>query len=153
MNHFNSAKTIWLVIANSVKAEIYAIENQSSTLVTVLENPEGRLKSKELTSDKPGSYGTSHTARGQFSFPHDPHKEEHLQFAKKIADFLEYTKNENKYQEFILCAEAGFQGLINEALSKHVQYSLLRKIDKDYIPLPESEKENIIKTLIRETPH
>lgn len=153
MNHFHSPKTIWLIIANSVKAEIYSIENQSPTLVTVLENPDGRLKSHELTSDKPGSYGTSHATRGQFSFSHDPHKEEHLQFAKKIAEFLEHTKNENKYEEFILCAEAGFQGLIKEALSEHVQYSLLRTISKDYIPLPASEKEKILNTLVRETPH
>ncbi len=153
MHPFNSSKIMWLVIANAVKAEIYAVDNQQSTLLTVLENPEGQLQSHELKSDKPGSYATGHMAHGQFSYPHDPQKEEHLQFAKKIADFLDHQKKNEKYDKLILCAEAGFQGLINEELSEHVQFSLLRRIDKNYIPLPDSEKEHIISTIVRETPH
>lgn len=153
MNYFHPTKILWLLIANSVRAEIYTIEKQTPSLLTTIENPEGRLKSRDLISDKPGSYETNHQAHGQFSYSHDPHKEEHLHFAKKIADFLDHEKKEKKYEELILCAEAGFQGLINEQLSEHVKFSLLRTIEKDYIPLPDSKKDSIIHTIIRETPH
>jgi protein required for attachment to host cells len=130
-------KTTWLVIANAIKAEIYAIDNvQWHTLVTILENPDGRLKSQDLTSDKAGSS--------------DAHREEHQHFAKEIGNFLDHHEKQAQYQALIICAEAGFHGLLNAILPSHVKLLITRSINKDYIPLPANGRDALIKKIMHE---
>ena len=143
-------KLTWLVIANSVEAKIYHITKQEHTLVKTLTHEQGRLKSSELTADKQGAYKSGSSVHGQFAPHTDPHEEEHIVFARELAHFLEHSHQQNEYKELILCAAPHFHGLVNKALNKGVHSSIVKSIEKDYIPLPKDKLEAVIKTIIDE---
>ncbi len=137
----------WLVITNAVKASVYEIVGLQYSLVEEMEHSASRLKSQYLTSDKPGHYQTSHVARGQFISPNDPHKEEHQNFAKELANFLETHREKKHYQRIVICAEPYFYGLLNQAMTKGVHELITDIIKKDYIPLPKAKLNAVIKSI------
>jgi|GEM_PF-1837713 protein required for attachment to host cells len=89
------------------RAKIYQVTGHDYELIKELKHPQSRLKTKQLSSDKPGHYKTSHTARGQFSTV-NLHEEEHIHFAKTVADFMTKVIDKRQDQSIILCAEPHF---------------------------------------------
>lgn len=138
----------WLVIANSVKADLYEIVNKEYSLIQSFDHPQSRLKSADINSDKPGHYMTNHSAHGQFVIENSPHKVEHDHFAKELADFLDKNKQQNHYQSLIFCAEPRFYGLVNQHLSDPVRTNIVKVVEKDYIPLPKAKIHEIIENII-----
>jgi protein required for attachment to host cells len=158
-----NSKTIWIIFANTTKAEIYKIKHPQSSpldtleqpkkfsLIEVLEHPESRLKSKDLTSDRAGRYKTDHSTHGAFISSADPHQEVHYKFAKEISHLLEKGLHQNQYQKIILCVEPHFYGLLNETMPTTVQKCVIRTIEKDYLPFPKPKMHATIENIIQET--
>jgi len=142
-------KDILLVITNNVQAKIYQVTGHSYTLTQEINHPRGRLKTSQLGNDKPGHYKTCHSSHGEFSSS-DSHEEEHIYFAKIVADFMMKATNENHNQRIILCAAPHFYGLINQHLPQSTKNLTLKVIGKDYIPLPEPKLNAVIKSIINE---
>lgn len=140
----------WVVIANSVKANIYEILKKDYSLIHELNHPSSCLKSQELTSSPPGHYQTDHAARGQYVSSANAHKIEHQNFAKEIANFLEAHREKNQYQHIVLCAEPHFYGLLKQTMTGSVQALITKVIPKDYIPLTNSKLHIIIESIIHE---
>ncbi|MCD6045242.1 MAG: hypothetical protein K0R48_405 [Gammaproteobacteria bacterium] len=143
-------KTTLLLIANATQAKIYEVTPHEYGFIQQLEHAESRLKTKDLTRDKPGHYQTSHKSQGQFISPTDAHEEEHTQFARVIADAIKKIMEKKHYQHIILCAEPHFYGLLNQFLSKSLVHLITKVVKKDYIPLPDIELEKVIEDLIHE---
>ncbi len=144
-------KKIWLIMASSIKANVYEIVGKEYSLAHELDHSESRLKSGDLTTDRAGHYRAGgRGAHGEFAPTSDAHDEEHKHFAKEIADFLEKNRQENHYDAIILCAEPRFHGLINACITKSVRERVILNIEKDYIPLPIVKINAIIETIIHE---
>lgn len=147
---FNTNVT-WLVLANTTKAQVYSVNHKEFTLLETLEHPESRLKSRDLVSDRAGRYRTDRASRGAFEPSTDAHEEVHHKFAKEVADLLENRRLQNQYQHIILCAEPHFYGLLNNVMSEQVRDSIIRAIEKDYIPFPKEKIDSTIKNILEET--
>lgn len=141
-------KGTWLVIANSVQANFYHLTHKDYSLVKTLKHAEGRLKTHDIVSDRPGHYHAGNTVRGAYGSTTDPHEEEHIVFAREVARFLEAERLENAYQHIILCAASHFLGLLNKEMTKGVEAMIIEVIEKDYIPLPQKELDKIIQDMI-----
>ena len=140
----------WLVIANSTQAFVYDITKNNEPgqphfhLLTELSHPESRLKTSELTSDRPGHYQGSGSSRGAYSAHSDPHHNEIQAFAKEIAHYLDSAREKNSYKQLILCAGPHFHGLLNQALSSKTASLIKKHIEKDYVPLSEKKLHEVI---------
>lgn len=141
-------ETTGLLLASSVEALIYKINQKAYQLVETLSHQSGRLKSADLVSDKPGHYKTSHKTRGAFASPSDPHEHEHRIFAAQVADYLNQAVMVHQYQHLIVCAEPHFYGLLHQALSTESKQCIKKSIQKNYIPLPEPKRNQVIESII-----
>lgn len=140
---------IWLVIANTVEAKIYDVETRHQfKLIKELSHNASRFKTSELVSDRPGHYQSGLSGHGQFISPTDAHKDEHCQFAKEIAKFLDQERKNHQYESLIICMEPHFHGLLNSAMNGSVQSCVKKHIRKDYIPLPENKLNQTIAGII-----
>ena len=150
MNGSKPAKITWLIIANAVKAEVYQLNHQEHTLIETLNHPESRLKTGDLTSDKPGSYRTDGSASGQYASHNNPHEDQKKHFAKELADFLENKRQKHAFTGLIMCSESHFHGLLNQCMTNSVQSLIIKTIEKDYIPLPKLKLNAAIAAIIHE---
>src|SRR3989344_6966327 len=149
-------KITWLVIANSTDAFIYEIEKHHNTsekksqhrLIQHLTHEASHLKTSELGTDKPGHYKSYSSARGQFTPPHDAHRDEQMHFAQEISEFLENERKKHHYEALILCAEPRFHGLLDTSLSELVHALITHHIKKDYIPFPTDKLNQTIEKFI-----
>ncbi|APC92059.1 MULTISPECIES: host attachment protein [Francisella] len=139
-------KTTLLLVTNTSKAKIYDINGIKYTHIQDLEHPQSRLKTQQLITDSPGDYQTR-----KFIPSSDPHKQEQLHFAKVIVKFVEKMVKQKNYQKIILCAEPYFYGLLNQSFSNTLRPLIIKVIEKDYIPLPESKLNKTIEEIIHES--
>jgi protein required for attachment to host cells len=146
----------WLIIANATTAFIYDISKDvhretlhggrkaRHRLLIELNHEKSRLKTSELVDDDQGHYQSGGVSRGKYESHSDPHHQEHEFFAKEIAEYLESERLKNHYESLVLCAGPHFHGLLNKALSKPTAQRIQKHIEKDYVPLPESERHEAI---------
>lgn len=144
----------WIVVASSTKALIYKVtktrlEGQGAPeLIKTLTHPESRLKETELlTGSLQGHHTAPFSTQGTYEHHADVHREEQMKFARELAHFLNQELNEHHYEHLVICAEPRFYGLLKEVLSEQVLEALLKHVPKDYIPLPESELNTVVKSI------
>lgn len=146
----------WIVVTNSTKAFVYKISNtrlekEGPILIKEFSHPESRLKETELlTGSLQGHHAATfapHGSQGTFEHHADVHREEHVKFARELAQFLNQELNQHHYQKLVICAEPRFYGLLNNAFSEPVKASVEQHISKDYIPLPQNELDKIVKDI------
>lgn len=133
---------IWITSANTNTCRIYSYDKNHSklTLLKEIKHPEMRLKTSDsLTTDRPGHYQTSESARGAYS-PHMDAKEIEIDnFSREIADELDKGRKANLYEKLILISAPHMHGLINHHLNKYVKDMMINSIEKDLIHLNERE--------------
>jgi protein required for attachment to host cells len=152
-------KHTWLVIANSIKAYIYNLENSSGDigelhpeipLIKTFSHEEGRMHAQDLLSDKDGHYSTPGSARGAFSEHTPEHEIQLIKFSEEIAHFLEHARTQHEYQHLIICAEPHFYGVLKKHLPDHVQDLISHHILKDYVPLQAHNLQEVIEKIKKE---
>lgn len=142
--------SLWVLIANSGSAEIYAVQGKGISLVQRLDNPDGRLKSGEILTDRPGrsfegrgrggaGIGGSRHALGSEV---DAHMHEQQIFAHKLSDILKKEKALNKFDRLDIIAPPQFLGELRNVLHDNVKKCVHKEINKE-IPSALSEKERI----------
>jgi protein required for attachment to host cells len=132
---------MWFIAANTNSCRIFDYEKKSKslTLVKELHNPLGKLKSSEITTDRPGHYGMNDGARGAFVAHDDPKEIEADHFSMAIAKELDNGRRHNQYKELILAAQPHMSGLINMHLDSHVKDLIISNVKKDFTHLTEAE--------------
>ena len=130
---------VWILVANSSEARIYStpsmITLDDHTDLKAFESfyhPEGRERSKDIASDKPGNFKHG-GGSGSFVEESDPHDHEVLKFAKQVADFLHQKHVANKYENLVVASPPSFYGTLKQNLSSQVLNSISKYIDKDYV--------------------
>ena len=136
---------IWALIANSGFAQVYEIKAGGKDIKEIfnIENPDGRLKNGEITSDRPGRAFDSMTGgktRHAYETKYDPHTHEQHIFAHKLNEILKKGKEEKAYDELVIIAPPQFLGELKQVLSDNVKKAVTKEINKD-LPPPIHEKE------------
>lgn len=124
--------TTWIVAADSSRARILQVADPQQRLEEVddLLNPEGRLHDRELISDAhPRFRGTSGPASDREEMPAVEHAVE--LFAKRIGDYLDKARNEQRFDRLHLVAPPRFLGVLRKKLGKEVGKLVLKEVPKD----------------------
>jgi protein required for attachment to host cells len=126
---------IWIISLNSSFGHIYSYEPKKYQLklLETLENPAGKLKTNDLISDVPGHYKTSHSTKGAYAWPSDPHDVEVDRFTKNIVRLLKKGHDDHHFTQLILCAAPHVGGILLSNLDKQVKQALLTNIKKNFV--------------------
>src|SRR3990167_2323534 len=133
---------IWVINLNSNSCRIYQYQKSPAqvTLVKEINHPELKLKTGDtLTTDRPGHYHTSESARGAYS-PHRDAKEIEIDnFAREVAKELDQKRHAHAYEQLIIIAAPHMHGLLFRHLHKQVKELVINNVEKDLLHLTDSE--------------
>lgn len=127
------AKT-WIVVAHRGGARVFENKGPGKglDLLREIDHPEGRLKNREIDSDKPGRSYESHGA-ARHAYDKERESTTHVaeQFAKQISGLLDEGRNRQAYGRLVLVTDPRFLGNLRSALSRETASLVLATIDKD----------------------
>ena len=125
--------TTWILVAHRGGARLFESPGPGKGLQLVedIPHPEGRLKSGEINSDKPGRAFDTFGRRHGMSQEHEAADQVSLMFAKHLCDKLEKARAENRFGKLVLVAESRLLGELRGALDKHTAALVSATLDKD----------------------
>ena len=129
----------WILVAESSRAKLYRADNRKSPIseIEALENPAGRLHEGDLVSDRPGSDGGSvGQGRRVLDDKTTARQQEHISFAKQLAERLNAARTEGEFSRLVLAAPPAFLGLLRDNLGKEVMYMVYAQVDKNLVQQP-----------------
>jgi protein required for attachment to host cells len=134
-------KSIWIVVADNTRARIFTTDGSSAPLEEVedLSDTGGRLHDREITSDLPGrvkSFGGGGHAYEQRT---DPKELEVDDFARRIAQYLQDARNENRFEQLLIVAAPSFLGKLRNHLHEQVKKRVCFELDKEITTLTAAE--------------
>lgn len=133
---------LWIVAANTNNCRIYHYQKhlKKLTLIKELDQPENRLKNRDMTTERPGHYNKSRDGvRGSYEPTTDAKENAIDHFAKVIAKTLNSAKQDRIYEKLILISDAHMIGLLKQCLDKNVHSILTQTIIKDLQAFSEKE--------------
>lgn len=137
-----------VVNTNTNKCRIYHYDKHPAqlTFLKELNHPESKLRSSEITSDRPGHYQGGESARGAYSPHMEPKEIEIDNFSREIAKELNQERNNKQYDELIVIAPAQMNGLLFEHINKHVKEMVINKIQKNLLHMADHELLEFLQT-------
>ncbi len=132
----------WLVVADRSRARIFSMTGPTTPLREIedLLHPEGRQKARDLKSDRPPRL---FRGRGEASHPVEskvgPNEQETIDFAKRIADYIEQARVQGESAPWVLIAPPDFLGALRAALSAPARKCVVQTLDKNLVQASESE--------------
>ena len=126
----------WILVAESSRAKLYSAISHKGPLseVNAFVHPEGRLHAGDLVSDRSGADGGS---IGQGLHVVDDKsiakKQENINFAKEIAEYLEAGRIKGAFGRLVLVAPPAFLGLLRDNLNKEVLDLVTEQVDKNLV--------------------
>jgi protein required for attachment to host cells len=134
----------WILVGHEAGARVF--ENRGPgkglDLVETIEHPEGRLRDRDIDSDRPGRSfrkDSGDPRRSAMSPGEGPHDRVIADFARALADKLQHGRVENQYERLVLVAPPGFLGLLRASLDGPTAQLVVGSIDKDLATRKESE--------------
>lgn len=127
---------IWVLVADSSEARIYAARHVSSplALVETLTHAVGRAHPRDLGSDAPGRvHDRMGAARHSIDAGQQLKVEERSRFAREIAERLEHAQREKKFGRLFVMAGPTFLGVLRESFGKALTAAVVAEIPKDLV--------------------
>jgi protein required for attachment to host cells len=113
-------KTTWIVVAHRAGARIlqHAGPNKELRVIEDIDHEEGRRKTGEIASDRPGmAYSRAGKGGGHpMSTEVSPHDHAAVELVRKLAATLARGRNENRFAQLVLVAEPRFLGMLRGGL-------------------------------------
>jgi protein required for attachment to host cells len=107
----------WILIANRAGARIVDRQQQDLSLVEEIPHEQGRLRDKQIDTDRQGRSFNSVGAAGHALSPSETaHEHDAKAFARELADKLRTERMNGSFERLVLIAEPHFLGLLREAL-------------------------------------
>jgi protein required for attachment to host cells len=107
-------------------------------------NPEGRMSDRELTTDAhPRFRGTAGPGSDREETAAVEHEVE--KFARRVGDYLDKARLEQRYGSLVLVAPPKFLGVLRKELSKEVGKLVAEEMPKDLSWLSAREIERYLK--------
>lgn len=126
--------TIWVLAADASRAKLFATESAIGELTEIkqFDHPEARKHENELASDEPGrtfdSIGGGRHAKGS---PVEPKRHEAMEFAKKLADYLDAECQRGAFSKLYVAAAPAFLGMLREHYTPALRPHIAAEVDKD----------------------
>jgi len=100
--------------------------------IETMAHPEGRIHEQNLVSDLPGK-DSGKGGGGDHAFQEkiEPKREEMIEFAKRIADYLDDTRKANNLKNLAIIAAPAFLGELRTHLSKETTGKIVFELDKN----------------------
>ena len=101
-------KQKWIVVAESSRARIFAVDSKHQPLIEIddLVNPASRVMNHDLVSDRPGR--NARGASQHVMVPHsDPQKNEAQRFAQSVSERLEAGRVSGDFNDLVIVAPSG----------------------------------------------
>ena len=128
----------YALVANRAGAALYRTMGPgvAPKLVRRFDHPDGRLKNREINTDKPGR-GFDKSGIGSHAFLPEEGPVEHVarDFANQLAKELDHARQRNEYDELALIAPPRMLGYLRDAMNAQtrdlVYGELAKEIDQD----------------------
>lgn len=140
----------WLLACNGTKARFFAGEGPTGHLeeVETMVNMTGARHERDLASDRPGRHTAGGHGRSAMNETH--FKEQSVEeFARRIADFLQHQREEQKFDHLSVIAAPSVLGHLRANLHKSVQDSIIEELNKDVTTQSPSEIQGHLTRLAR----
>lgn len=125
---------VWVVVASSTRCRIFTQRKHSGPLQQVeeLDHPEGRLRGRDLASDRPGrSFDSAGHGRHAMGQPVDPTEQENIRFAKTVATRIDDARKKRRFDRLVLVADPRFLGHLRQGLSQATRHCLSAELHKN----------------------
>jgi len=127
-------KSMMIVVADSSRARIFTTDSAHSPLneIETMAHPEGRMHEQDMVSDMPGK-DSGKGGGGDHAYQEkiEPKEQEMIEFAKRIADYLDDKRKANKLNKLILIAAPAFLGELRTHLSNETSEKIVFELDKN----------------------
>lgn len=126
----------WYLIGERSGARIFEQDGIKPELKLVrnFENPDGRLATSELVSDRQGrSDRNTNIGRSAVGDNDGPRKHVLENFAHELGKFLEQEAEHNKFSSLVLVAEPHVLGELRKAMGKATMHRMRDSITKDLL--------------------
>lgn len=136
-----SSKT-WIVLADGAHARVYENTGVGKGLKPISDGTfdEPVLPNRDIGADKPGrSHDRVGGGRHSLQAKTDPHSQSKVDFAKRLATFLDKACNDGRFDRLILVAPPEMLGDLRAAISKPVRQLVYGELAKDLVHLNEQE--------------
>jgi len=126
-------KSNLVLVADNSRARLFTIDSPSSPLheIESMVESEGRLHDRDITSDLPGKMhngvGSGHAYESKIS----PKQQRSINFAKRIADYLDTARKANKLYNILIVATPELLGELRKQLSSETANRVVFELDKD----------------------
>jgi protein required for attachment to host cells len=126
-------KSNLVLVADNSRARIFTIDSPTSPLheIESMVQAEGRLHERDLTSDLPGKMkggaGGGHAYESEIS----PKQQRAINFAKRLADYLDIARKSNKLYNILIVATPRFLGELRKQMTSETAEMVVFELDKD----------------------
>lgn len=134
--------TIWVVVADRSRCRILSADGPHLSEwqeVADLVHAESSLKSSEVNTDGPGTFGETagghHGGQPRTDFKHQTAE----RFAEEVVEFLETGRQNNQFGKLSLICPPLFLGVLRKKLSEPLEHLVTLELDKDYTHKPTKE--------------
>ena len=133
----------WLLIADGMHARVLCQRARGGTLTVLpdyeLSAPTVKGFSRDLGSDRPGRTFDSSGQRHAMEPRSDPHEQEKLAFAGRVAALLNKAADRNEFQRLVLVAPPRMLGALRSRLDVRTSALVSYELARDLVHSPISE--------------
>jgi protein required for attachment to host cells len=121
--------TTWIVAADESRARVLQVTDreQRFTEVENLTNPSARLQDRDIETDARGRFPGGNTWEPQVGAVEHGNE----LFAKRVGDYLDQARQDNRYDQLVLVAPPKFLGTLRKELHKEVEKLVADELPKD----------------------
>lgn len=136
----------WVVVADSSKARFFRGTSPTREMEEFndMVNEEARQREGDLVTDKPGRFhddqGDTRAGAPRSSTQPSAKDQSAVEFAKRIADFLDRHAGPGDFKHLSIVAEPTFLGRLRKTLGDATRQTILEEVNKN---LTESRQEEI----------
>lgn len=130
----------WILTANRSGARILDKQGGTLTLLETIENAEGRLRNRDIDTDRHGrAFDRATNARHALSTTESPHERIAKGFARGLADKLRQARLVRRFDRLVIVAEPHLLGLIRAELDAVTARTVIATVAKDLAHVPVDE--------------
>lgn len=123
----------WVVVADNSRAAIYkSTQFPKLEQVAELGHPEAKLQNQDLTASEPGrGFQRGGVTRHAYESKTEPKQLELAKFATEVANFLNRSLRDEKYNRLFIIAAPSFLGELRRHTSAQVRRIVVSELAKD----------------------
>jgi protein required for attachment to host cells len=139
-----SMRRIWVLAADASRARLFETNGGKTPFSEIQDfsNPAGRAHDRDLVTDAQGRYRSKAPAAPPRI---DPSEHEAERFAKKLGDYLDHERTQNRFDRLYLIGGPHFLGLLRKELGKDTHSLVADEIVTDCTRSSPSEIEALLR--------